>query len=71
VLFEVHATSNYRFFVDDVLARADELRRRYAQCGCSFALTTLLRCAQTPRSLPGHATLTWHCARAGSPRSRQ
>lgn len=44
VLFEVHATSNYRMFVDDVLAPADELRRRYAHCGCAFALTTLLRC---------------------------
>ena len=46
VLFEVHATSNYRMFVDDVLARADELRRRYTQCGCALALTTLLRCAR-------------------------
>ena len=43
MLFEVHATSNYRMFVDDVLARADELRGRYVNCSCAFALTTLLR----------------------------
>ena len=75
MLFEVHATSNYRMFVDDVLARAEELRRRYTHCGCAFALTTLLRCARRRvriRSLLRVLRkLTLRCARAVSPWSRR
>ena len=45
MLVEVQATSNYRLFIDEVLSRANELRKRYAACGCTAALSILLRCA--------------------------
>ena len=57
VLMEVHANSNYRMFVDQVLPNATALRARYAACQCSFALSVLVRCARTPP--PGARSSRW------------
>jgi hypothetical protein len=42
---EVQANSNYRLFMDEVLPYATELRKRYAACNCTSALSVVLRCA--------------------------
>ncbi len=43
---EVQANSNYRLFMDEVLPYASELRKRYAACNCTSALSVVLRCAR-------------------------